>query len=601
MFAVVPLVFVTAAGVNLVCEIFSQQSKGILMEKWVVAAKRADFQKIGREFHIDPVIARLIRNRDVIGYDEINVYLHGNLNNLHDPMNLKDMKAAVGLLVEAIKDRKKIRIIGDYDIDGIMSSYVLLQGLNRVGAFADIQIPNRITDGYGLNESLVREAHKAGADLILTCDNGIAAADQISVARKLGMQVIVTDHHEVPYEEGADGERNFLLPAADAVVNPKRQDCEYPFKGLCGAAVAWKLVCALYRQYDVPDSESEDLLEYVAIATIGDVMELRGENRVLVREGLKQLRNTKNKGLKALMRENNLDPDMINAYQIGFVLGPCLNASGRLDTAMRALKMLCAGEEQQAAALAGDLKALNESRKDMTVKGTEEAKQMVENSPLKEDRVLVVYLPECHESLAGIIAGRLRECYHKPAFVLTKTVEGLKGSGRSIEAYSMYEELCKCKELLTKFGGHPMAAGISLEEEKLLLFRRKLNEVCTLEKEDLVEKVVIDMSMPVSYISKRLVQQLELLQPFGKGNTRPLFAEKQLKVTGLRIFGKNKNVAKMQVIDTNGYAMDAVYFGEAENFAAYAKTHALMALTYYPSINSYRGRKTLQITVMNYQ
>lgn len=601
MFAVVPLVFVTTAGVNLVCEMFSQQSKGILMEKWVVAAKRADFQKIGREFHIDPVIARLIRNRDVVGYDEINVYLHGNLNNLHDPMSLKDMKTAVELLAEAMKGRKKIRIIGDYDIDGIMSSYILLQGLNRVGAFADIQIPNRITDGYGLNESLVREAYEAGTDLILTCDNGIAAADQILVARKLGMQVIVTDHHEVPYEEGADGERNFLLPPADAVVNPKRQDCEYPFKGMCGAAVAWKLVCALYKQYDVPDSEAEDLLEYVAIATIGDVMDLQGENRVLVREGLKHLRNTKNKGLKALMRENNLDPDRINAYQIGFVLGPCLNASGRLDTAMRALKMLCAGEEQQAAALAGDLKALNESRKDMTVKGTEEAKQMVEDSSLKEDRVLVVYLPECHESLAGIIAGRLRECYHKPAFVLTKTVEGLKGSGRSIEAYSMYEELCKCKELLTKFGGHPMAAGISLEEEKLPLFRRKLNEVCTLEKEDLVEKVVIDMSMPVSYISKRLVQQLELLQPFGKGNTRPLFAEKQLKVTGLRIFGKNRNVVKMQVIDTNGYAMDAVYFGEAENFAAYAKTHALMALAYYPSINSYRGRKTLQITVMNYQ
>lgn len=571
------------------------------MERWVVSAKRADFQKIAIDFQIDPVIARLIRNRDVVEYDEIKEYLHGDLNSLHDPMKLKDMEKALALISDAIKEGKKIRIIGDYDIDGVMSTYILLQGLQRMGAIVDIQIPDRIHDGYGLNESLVREAFESGTGMIITCDNGIAASQQIAVAKELGMQVIVTDHHEVPYVEAESGERSYLLPPADAVINPKQEDCTYPFPGLCGAAVAWKLICGLYRRFDIPQSEADSLLEYVAIATVGDVMDLQGENRILVKEGLKRLRSTTNKGLRELMRENQLEPDQINVYHIGFVLGPCLNASGRLDTAKRALEMLCASDEEQAAELAGDLKALNESRKDMTIKGTEEAVQMVEDSNLKQDRVLVVYLPDCHESLAGIIAGRLRERYQKPSFVLTKTVEGLKGSGRSIEAYSMFEELCKCKDILTKFGGHPMAAGISLEEENLPVFRSKLNEYCTLTDEDLMEKVVIDIAMPTSYVSKRLVHQMEVLQPFGKGNTKPLFAQRNLKVTGVRIFGKNRNVAKMQVIDENGYAMDAVYFGEAENFAAYADNHSLMAVTYYPTINSYMGRDTLQITIQNYQ
>ena len=571
------------------------------MERWVVSAKKADFQKIAMDFQIDPVIARLIRNRDVVEYDEIKEYLHGDLNSLHDPMRLKDMEKALALIAAAIKEGKKLRIIGDYDIDGIMATYILLQGLQKVGAKVDIQIPDRIHDGYGLNESLVREAFESGTGMIITCDNGIAASQQIAVAKELGMQVIVTDHHEVPYVEDEGGERSFLLPPADAVINPKQEDCTYPFSGLCGAAVAWKLICGLYRWFDIPQSEADSLLEYVAIATVGDVMDLQGENRILVKEGLKRLQSTTNKGLRELMRENQLEPDQINVYHIGFVLGPCLNASGRLDTAKRALEMLCAGDEEQAAELAGDLKALNESRKDMTIKGTEEAVQMVEESKLKQDRVLVVYLPDCHESLAGIIAGRLRERYQKPSFVLTKTVEGLKGSGRSIEAYSMYEELCKCKDILTKFGGHPMAAGISLKEEDLPAFRSKLNEYCSLTDEDLMEKVVIDIAMPTSYVSKRLVQQMEVLQPFGKGNTKPLFAQRNLKVTGVRIFGKNRNVAKMQVIDENGYAMDAVYFGEAEDFAAYVDNHSLMAVTYYPTINSYMGRDTLQITIQNYQ
>lgn len=571
------------------------------MEKWVVKAKKADFQKIGVDFHIDPVIARLIRNRDVIGYDAMEEYLHGDLKNLADVWQLKDIEKAVELLNTGIREKKKIRIIGDYDIDGIMATYVLLRGLERVGANVDTQIPNRITDGYGLNESLVREAAREGAEMILTCDNGIAASEQIRIARELGLQVIVTDHHEVPYEEGEDGARKFILPPADAVINPKQADCGYPFKGLCGAAVAWKVICTLYEQMGIPKSETEEFLEYVAIATVGDVMELQGENRILVKEGLRRLHTTENQGLLELMRANNLEPEQINTYHIGFILGPCLNASGRLDTAKRALEMLCAKQPEEAARLAGDLKALNDSRKEMTVNGTEEAIRLVEESDLKKDRVLVVYLPECHESLAGIIAGRLKEHYHRPAFVLTKTEEGIKGSGRSIEAYSMYEELCKCREVLTKFGGHPMAAGISLKEENIQILHKKLNENCTLTEEDLAEKVVIDMMMPIAYISRRLIQQIDLLEPFGAGNKKPLFVQKNLNVSRVRILGKNRNVAKTQVVDEHGYAMDALYFGDVEKFQEYAAGHRRMMLTYYPTINSYMGRETLQITIQNYR
>lgn len=571
------------------------------MEKWVVKAKKADFQKIGVDFHIDPVIARLIRNRDVIGYDAMEEYLYGDLKNLADVWQLKDIEKAVELLNTGIREKKKIRIIGDYDIDGIMATYVLLRGLERAGANVDTQIPNRITDGYGLNESLVREAAREGAEMLLTCDNGIAASEQIRIARELGLQVIVTDHHEVPYEEGEDGARKFILPPADAVINPKRADCGYPFKGLCGAAVAWKVICALYEQMGIPKSETEEFLEYVAIATVGDVMELQGENRILVKEGLRRLHTTENQGLLELMRANNLEPEQINTYHIGFILGPCLNASGRLDTAKRALEMLCAKQSEEAARLAGDLKALNDSRKEMTVNGTEEAIRLVEESDLKKDRVLVVYLPECHESLAGIIAGRLKEHYHRPAFVLTKTEEGIKGSGRSIEAYSMYEELCKCREVLTKFGGHPMAAGISLKEENIQILHKKLNENCTLTDEDLAEKVVIDMMMPIAYISRRLIQQIDLLEPFGAGNKKPLFVQKNLNVSRVRILGKNRNVAKTQVVDEHGYAMDALYFGDVEKFQEYAAGHRRMMLTYYPTINSYMGRETLQITIQNYR
>ena len=572
-----------------------------VMERWVVAAKRADFQAIAEKFRIDPVIARLIRNRDVVGDEQIREYLYGGLEELHDPMLMKDMGKAAEILEKKIREGKWIRIIGDYDIDGIMSTYILLTGLRRLGAKVDIRIPDRIVDGYGLNENLVRQAKEDGADTILTCDNGIAALDQIRLAKELGMTVVVTDHHEIPYEDLENGARAYHVPEADAVVNPKQKDCGYPFKGLCGGAVAWKLIQVMLKRFGHSEEESFDWLEFAAIATVGDVMDLQGENRILVKEGLKRLHRTGNLGLQELIRVQGLEPDQVSAYHIGFVIGPCLNASGRLDTAERSLALLLAEKREEAARLAGDLKALNESRKEMTRQGEEKAVRLVEGSDLKYDKVLVVYLPECHESLAGIIAGRLREHFHKPSIVLTRSEDGVKGSGRSIEAYSMYEELCKCRELFTKFGGHPMAAGLSMAgEEQVEILREKLNRLSTLTEEDFVEKVTIDVPMPVSYITKRLISQIQLLEPFGKGNTKPLFAQKDLTVLSCRIFGKNRNVAKLQVQDPGGYRMDAVYFGDAETFAKFAREHPVLSLTYYPAVNVWNGRENLQITIQNY-
>ncbi len=572
------------------------------MERWVVAAKRADFQKIAEKFQIDPVIARLIRNRDVTQEEQIRRYLYGGLEDLYDPMEMKDMEKASRILEEKIREGKKIRIIGDYDIDGVMSTYILLTGLRRLGAQVDIRIPDRIADGYGLNENLVRQAKEDGADTILTCDNGIAALEQIHMAKEFGMTVVITDHHEIPYEDLEDGSRVFHVPEADAVVNPKQADCGYPFKGLCGGAVAWKLMQVMLKRFGHRDDEIYEWLEFAAIATVGDVMDLQGENRLLVKEGLKRLHHTRNLGLQELIRVQGLEPEQVTSYHIGFVIGPCLNASGRLDTAERSLALLLAGDREEAARLAGDLKAMNESRKEMTRQGEAQAVRLVEESSLKNDRVLVVYLPECHESLAGIIAGRLREHFHKPAFVLTRSEDGVKGSGRSIEAYSMYDELCKCRELFTKFGGHPMAAGLSMAgEEQVEVLREKLNRLSTLTEEDFVEKVTIDVAMPVSYISKRLISQIQLLEPFGKGNTKPLFAQKDLRVLSCRIFGKNRNVAKLQVQDAGGYRMDAVYFGDAEGFAGYVEQHPLLSVTYYPTVNVWNGRESLQITIQNYR
>ncbi len=569
------------------------------MERWVVAAKRADFTAIGKEFGIDPVIARLIRNRDVQDKEEIRRYLHGTVEELASPHLMKDVDEAVEILRNKIKEKKQIRIIGDYDIDGVVSTFILLKGLKRVGAYADTYIPDRVSDGYGIHEHLIEKALVDGIDMIVTCDNGIAAYNEIAMAKEKGMTVIVTDHHEIPYKETENG-RELIFPPADIIVNPKQPDCRYPEKRLCGAVVALKLVTALYEACGIPERELEDFIELGAIATVGDVMDLQGENRILVKEGLKRLSHTSNKGLRELIRANGLEDGEITAYHVGFVLGPCINASGRLDTAARSLKLLCAETEEEAAKLAGDLTALNQSRKALTEEGKEEAIRIVEETEIGQDRVLVIFLPDCHESLAGIIAGRIREKYNKPVFILTKGETMVKGSGRSIESYSMFDELVKCDDLMEQYGGHPMAAGLSIKEENVEEFRKRLNENCTLTEKDLRPKILIDVPMPVSYINRELVEEISLLEPFGKGNTRPLFAQKGLRVLSSRILGKNRNVAKLQLSDHTGCVIDAVYFGEADEFINAVKGSNSISVTYYPEINRYQGRENLQIVIRNY-
>lgn len=569
------------------------------MEKWMVYNKQADFQKIGSEFGIDPVIARLIRNRDIQDMKEIRSYLYGTLAEIPSPWKMKDMERAVQILQKKITQKKKIRIIGDYDIDGVTATCILLKGLKRLNANVDTYIPDRVKDGYGMHEQLIDKALEDGIDTILTCDNGIAAAAEIEYAKKEGLTVIVTDHHDIPFRDTKDG-RIWIIPKADAVVNPKQNDCLYLNKNICGAVVAWKLIWALYERLGIDSDEIWDFLELAAIATVGDVMDLQGENRIIVKEGLKKLSSTSFEGLKALICVNNLEGAEITAYHVGFVIGPCINASGRLDTAARSLELLLADNMEDAMKLADDLYDLNQSRKAMTEQGKEQAIQSIEENNLGKDRVLVVYLPDCHESLAGIIAGRIREAYNKPVFVLTKGADGVKGSGRSIEAYSMYEELVKCSDLLTQFGGHPMAAGLSMEEKNVEFFRRRLNDNCTLTEQELIPKIMIDVPMPISYLSKKLTEQLKVLEPFGKGNSKPLFAQKNLRAVGIRVLGRNRNVAKMLLIDENGIKMDAVYFGEAQEFVDFVQAHDTISVTYYPEINVFQGRENLQVVIKNY-
>lgn len=569
------------------------------MEKWVVAAKSADFQGIGRKFGVDPVIARLMRNRELLTEEEIHRYLHGKLSDLHSYKLLKGMDGLLDILEMKIQQKKKIRIIGDYDIDGVCSTYILLTGLLRAGARADVDIPDRMKDGYGISQDLVDLAAEAGVDTIITCDNGISAIEQIAYARSLGMTVLVTDHHEVPYEEQPDGRIQKILPPADSVVNPKQEDCPYPFKEICGAMVAFKVICGLYERKGIPAKEMENLVEFAAIATVGDVMDLKEENRILVKEGLRRIPNTENEGLKALLRVNNLEGREITAYHIGFVIGPCINASGRLSTAKRALELLLTKDGKEAAMLAEDLKALNDSRKDLTAKGVEQAAALVETTELQKDKVLVIYLPDCHESLAGIIAGRIRERYTRPVFVLTKGEEGVKGSGRSIESYHMFQELVKCKELLTKFGGHPMAAGLSMPEEHVELFRKKINEICTLTEEDMVEKVVIDVPMPMSYVTIPLIRQISQLEPFGKGNTKPIFAQKNIRIRDCRVFGKNRNVVKMKLADEMGFLTEGIWFGDGDDFLEKIGKKEAWDILYYPTVNTFRGRDAIEMTVQS--
>lgn len=595
------------------------------MAQWFVAAKRADFNKIAEEYGIDPVLARIIRNRDVTQEADIRKYLYGSLNDLYAPQLLKDMDKAVDILMEKIEGRRKIRIIGDYDADGICAAYILLKGLETCGAAVDTEIPNRIKDGYGLNEVFMEEAAAEGIDTIVTCDNGIAAAPQIARAGELGMTVVVTDHHEVPYEEEEDGTRHFILPAAAAVIDPKQEDCPYPYKNICGAVVAYKVIQRLFEKMaPMPETDKgkqaeilEELLEIAAFATVCDVMELKDENRIIVKHGLKHMKDTKNQGLRALLEVCRLSGKELSAFHIGFVLGPCLNATGRLDTAKRALALLKSSSRAEAVEIAAQLKALNESRKEMTAEGTEAAMAQIDASSLCRDKVLVVYMPKVHESLAGIIAGRVREKYGKPTFILTKGEEGVKGSGRSIEGYHMYEEMTACKKYLTKYGGHRMAAGLSMKEEEIENFRLALNEHCSLTEADFEEKVHIDVPMPLSYVTTELIRQLSLLEPFGAGNTKPVFAQKNIHIMNERILGKNKNVGKYGIIDGGGSFYEMIYFGDLKAFHDFLKEKAgeymvnrlqqgervdiPISIAYYPDINSYGGRESIQIVMQNYQ
>ena len=571
----------------------------IQKEKWYVQSKKADFKAVGEKYGIDQVTARIIRNRDIIEDADIAKYLHPDLSDLYSPHLMKDMDRLIEILHKKITEKKSIRIIGDYDIDGIESSYILLKGLQRVGAIVSVAIPDRMKDGYGVNESLITKAKEDGIDTIITCDNGIAALDAIAYAKEEGLTVLVTDHHDIPYQE-EDGVRSYLRSQADAIVNPKQKECGYPFAGICGAVVAWKVIQALYEACKIPAEEAMVFLENAAFATVGDVLDLIDENRIIVKYGLEQMRHTRNLGLQALIQQKEVQADRLSAYHLGFVLGPCINASGRLDTAVRSLKLLLADQKESAIILATELADLNEERKQMTADGLDAAVEMIQAQALDQQKVMIVYLKDLHESLAGIVAGRIRELYHHPVFVLTKAEDGVKGSGRSIETYSMYEELCKCQDLFTKFGGHKMAAGLSIPEEKVQEFMERINANATLTEDDFIPKILIDVPMPLAYVNRQLVEELEVLEPFGKGNAKPVFADKNIRIRDKRIVGKNRNVVKLTIQDMAGGTYPAVYFGDAETMMQFLETKDVISIVYYPEINSYMGREEIQFVISNY-
>lgn len=586
------------------------------MAKWFLATKRAEFEEIGKKYNISPVLARIIRNRDVVEDVDIEKYLYGSLENLYDGSLMKDMDKAVDVIRKKIQSGKKIRIIGDYDVDGVCATYILKQGILNCGGNVDAVIPHRVKDGYGINESLIEEAFRDGIDTIITCDNGIAAAKPLEYAASLGMTCVVTDHHEIPYE--MEGEiKHYILPEAAAVVDPKQEDCPYPYKKICGAVVAWKLVLKLWEGQNVPEHKKRELLEFAGIATVCDIMELLDENRIIVKEALKSMADSANVGLRALIRVHDLNPEKLSAYHIGFVIGPCFNATGRLDNAEKTLELLECTNEREAVFLAAQLKNMNESRKDMTEKAVEEAILTVEEKGLWKDKVMVIYLPKCHESLAGIVAGRIREKYTRPVIVLTKAEDCIKGSGRSIDAYSMYEELSKCKELFLKYGGHKLAAGLSLEEDKVEILREVLNENCTLTEEDMEEKITIDVPMPLSYVTKDFLGQLELLEPFGMGNSKPVFAQRNLTFLSMQRMGKNKNMAKFSVADEEGRRFTLILFRNLELFLENveekygrnqlqklmenkAGSEVKMNVIYYPGINEFRGEQELQFVMQHW-
>lgn len=589
------------------------------MEKWLVAAKKADFQAWSRKFNIDQVLARIIRNRDVETQEDVERFLNGAMADCYSPWLLQGMQEAVELLQKEITCGSNLRVIGDYDVDGVCSTYILTEGLQKLGAKVDTAIPHRMKDGYGLNDQLIQEAKEAGVDCIITCDNGIAAALQVALAKELGMRIIITDHHEVPFEE-AEGRRTEILPPADAIVDPKQESCGYPFKSICGGVVAYKVIQALCEQmqYEKKTELLNCLLPFAAMATVCDVMELKDENRIIVKSGLKLMETTTNHGLKALLEVNGLEPAKVTSFHLGFVIGPCLNATGRLDTALRALELLQAKDRGTAVTIATELKELNDSRKNLTLQGVEEAEKQIVQQELYKDSVMLVYLPEVHESLAGIIAGRIREKYHHPVFVLTDGEEGIKGSGRSIDAYHMYDSMVAVKQYFTKFGGHKLAAGLSMKKEDLEPLRKALNENAGLTEDDFIPRVHIDVPMPMEYASFALAKEMDLLEPFGVGNAKPLFAQKDVTFVGGKRIGANGNFARFSVeILTQGYPhrIDLMYFGDVDSFCDFlnekygegsaeklfaGEAAYKVSVTYQIGVNSFRGKESLQYIMQNY-
>lgn len=586
------------------------------MEQWFISAKKADFNQIGNELHISPVLARIMRNRELTGIEEMNKFLNGTLADLYEPSMLKDVEKGARIIREKIKDKKKIRIISDYDVDGVSSNYILYCGLKRCGAMVDYRIPNRIEDGYGINDHLISQAAEEGIDTIITCDNGIAALEQIKKGNEMGLTFVVTDHHEVVFTM-EDNRKEEHLPEAAAVIDPKQSTCSYPFKSICGAVVAWKFIQVLYDLCSIESAECEQFLEIAALATVCDVMPLQDENRIIVKEGLERMNHTKIPGLKALIEESGLGEKRLRAYHMGFIIGPCINASGRLSTAKTALELLLCQDEKKCHELAKQLIEMNEERKEMTRQGEEAAKRYLESTGHIKDKVLVVFLPDCHESIAGIIAGRVREDTNKPVFVLTRTKDGVKGSGRSIEGYHMYNEMTAVRECFDKYGGHPMAAGLSMQEHRIEELRKKLNAHTTLTEKDFVKKVHIDVAVPVSYLTEHFIHELDRLEPFGNGNEKPLFAQKKMYINGVRELGNSGRCLKLQLKDENGYPAEAMLFGDISQFYKDAADsfgeeavlrmkkglpHPVnMALTYYPEINQWRGMKSIQIVIKNYR
>lgn len=587
------------------------------MEKWFIRNKSADYKKIAAHFKISEFLAKLLINRDVNDHRLIDSFIYSNLDKLHNPKTMKDLSKGANIIKEKIINKDAIRIVGDYDVDGVISIYLLYTVIKQFGGNVDYVIPNRIDDGYGINNEIVKEAKKQGIDTIITCDNGIAAIEQIKLAKELSLTVIVTDHHDLPFIIDESGEKVYLTLEADAVINPKQPDCDYAFEKLCGAAVVLKLIQELYLLFNIPLESTYDLLEYTAIATVCDVVDLVDENRIIAKKGLELINETKNIGLKALIKESGIENKEIGIYHIGFIIGPSINASGRLDSALKSLELLLCEEEELAHTLAKELREINEERKQMTIEGVERIVNTIEYSNLKDNKVLVIYEPKVHESIAGIIAGRIKDRYNRPTIVLTNGREGVKGSGRSIEGYNMFEELSECKELLSRFGGHPMAAGLSLEYENIHILRERLNHNIKLTEEDLIPKVYIDMHLPLEYINFALINELKLLEPFGKGNNKPIFGEKDLKINrGFRL-GVNKNVLKLILENKNKSVVEAIYFGDIDDFedlivTNYGRTqleniykgidnNINIDILYYPSINEYNGKTNIQITIQSYR